>query len=68
MRTKRIVMQELDCNCVNECDGQPTPYPLYGVNTVGKHCLNQGKSNCNQNGQCRFLYWRTVSEIDLKKN
>lgn len=60
------VLQKRDCRCKNVCDGSPTPYPLdseIDLNEVGKHCLNQGKSNGDEDGVCRFLYWRTIKEI-----
>ncbi len=67
MKKMRTVVQERDCKCNNECDGGPTPYPLDGINEIGEHCLTQGKTNGDENGKCRFLYWVTIREVDPKK-
>jgi hypothetical protein len=71
MQRTRIVLQRVECNCNQKCDGDgPTPYPLgntslEGVNDVGKHCLIQSRF-CNSEGVCNFLQWKTRGELKIE--
>lgn len=67
--TRRIAVQEMDCDCLNECErGNRTPYPLTHSspdNILGEYCL--GCPKLSYLNLQLFSYEENINSLTAKK-